>query len=169
MEITELIDLSRWPAGTRAIARHGEADPGAQLTFTDADGHRFQVFITDQTDPDVVYLEARQRGRGRAEKLMCDLKNTGLANLPTADMAISQTWLTMSPVAHDLLAWTRNVALDDDLARAEPKRVRYCLLHTAGRLAHSGRQTRLRLPSSWPWVTELVIAFKRVRFLGLIT
>ena len=50
-EITDLIDLSRWPEGTRAIARREEPHPGAQLTFTDADGHRFQVFITDQPTP----------------------------------------------------------------------------------------------------------------------
>ena len=41
-EITDLLDLSRWPAGTRAIARREEPHPGAQLTFTDVDGHRFQ-------------------------------------------------------------------------------------------------------------------------------
>jgi hypothetical protein len=64
--------------------------------------------------------------------------------------------------------WTRHVALDGDLARAEPKRLRYCLLHTAGQIAHTGRQTRLRIPASWPWATELVIAFKRIEFLRLI-
>ena len=46
-EITDLIDLTRWPTGTRAIVRREEPHPGAQLTFTDVDGHRFQVFITD--------------------------------------------------------------------------------------------------------------------------
>lgn len=46
-EITDLVDLSRWPAGTRAVARREDPHPGAQLTFTDIDGHRFQVFITD--------------------------------------------------------------------------------------------------------------------------
>lgn len=49
-EITDLLDLSRWPEGTRAIAHREEPHPGAQLTFTDLDGHRFQVFITDQTN-----------------------------------------------------------------------------------------------------------------------
>lgn len=168
-EITDLIDLSRWPAGTRAIARREEPHPGAQLTFTDVDGHRFQVFITDQTDRDIAYLEALQRGRGRAEKLICDLKNTGLTNLPSAGMAINTAWLTTALIAHDLLAWTRLVALDGPLARAEPKRLRYCLLHTAGQLARTGRQTRLRLSAGWPWATELVIAFKRVEFLRLLT
>ena len=166
-EITDLIDLSRWPHGTRAIVRREEPHPGAQLTFTDIDGHRFQVFITDQTDPDIAYLEARQRGRGRAEKLICNLKATGLTNLPSADFAINTAWFTTALIAHDLLAWTRHVALDGDLARAEPKRLRYCLLHTAGQIARTGRQTRLRIPASWPWATELVIAFKRIEFLRL--
>jgi hypothetical protein len=61
-EITNLVDLSRWPDGTRAIARREPPHPGAPLTFTDLDGHRFQVFITDQTDPDIAYLEALHAG-----------------------------------------------------------------------------------------------------------
>ena len=166
-EITDLLDLSRWPEGTRAIARREEPHPGAQLTFTDTDGHRFQVFITDQTYTDIGYLEALQRGRGRAEKLICNAKDTGLTNLPSADMAINAAWLTTALIAHDLLAWTRLVALDGDLARAEPKRLRYCLLHAAGVIAHSGRRTRLRLAAGWPWATDLVNAFTRVNNLRL--
>jgi len=166
-EITDLVDLSRWPAGSRAIVRREEPHPGAQLTFTDIDGHRFQVFITDQSDPDIAYLEALQRGRGRAEKLICNLKDTGVTNLPSADMAINAAWLTTALIAHDLLAWCRLVCLDRDLAVAEPKRLRYTLLHTAGQIARSGRRTRLRLAASWPWANDLVAAFNRVRLLRL--
>src|SRR5712692_3998701 len=71
-EITDLVDLSRWPDGTRAIARREDPHPGAQLTFTDFEGRRYQVFITDLADPDIAYLEALHRGRGRAEKRICD-------------------------------------------------------------------------------------------------
>ena len=168
-EITDLIDLSRWPDGTRAIARREQPHPGAQLTFTDVDGHRFQVFITDETDPDIAYLEALQRGRGRAEKLIGNLKDTGLTNLPSADFAINAAWLAAALIAHDLLAWIRLTCLDGDLARAEPKRLRYCLLHTAGHIARTGRRTRLRLAARWPWVTDLVTAFERVRLIALRT
>ena len=168
-EITDLVDLSRWPEGTRAIVRREEPHPGAQLTFTDIDGHRFQVFITDQADTDIAYLEALQRGRGRAEKLICNLKDTGLANLPSADMAINTAWLTTALIAHDLLAWCRLVCLDGDLATAEPKRLRYCLLHTAGQIARSARRTRLRLAADWPWVNDLVTAFNRTLLLRLQT
>lgn len=168
-EITDLVDLSRWPTGTRAIARREDPHPGAQLSFTDVDGHRFQVFITDLPDTDVAYLEALQRGRGRAEKLICDAKDTGLANLPSADFDINHAWLTAALIAHDLLAWTRLVALDGDLARAEPKRLRYCLLHAAGLVARGGRRTRLRVAANWPWATQLVTAFNRVHALHLQT
>ncbi|MBA2751991.1 MAG: IS1380 family transposase, partial [Actinobacteria bacterium] len=58
-EITADLDLSAWPEGTRAIVRREEPHPGAQLSFTDVDGHRFQVFICDSTDADLSYLEAR--------------------------------------------------------------------------------------------------------------
>jgi hypothetical protein len=168
-EITALVDLSRWPSATRAIARREQPHPGAQLTFTDVDGHRFQVFITDQADTDIAYLEALQRGRGRAEKLICDAKDTGLANLPSADLAINAAWLITALIAHDLLAWTCLVCLNGELARAEPKRLRYCLLHAAGLVARTGRRTRLRLAARWPWADELVAAFSQVRTLRLRT
>jgi hypothetical protein len=51
-ELTGWIDLHTWPPGTRAICRREDAHLGAQLRFTDHDGHRFQVLLTDQPDPD---------------------------------------------------------------------------------------------------------------------
>jgi len=166
-EITDLVDLSRWPDGTRMIVRREDPHPGAQLTFTDHDGHRFQVFITDLADPDIGYLEALHRGRGRAEKRICDAKDTGLANLPSANFAINHAWLQLVLIAQDLIAWTKLLCLDGELARAEPKRLRYTLLHAAGIITRSGRQTRLRIAAGWPWVNELVNAFTHVHALAL--
>ena len=168
-EITTLVDLSRWPAGTRAIVRREDPHPGAQLTFTDFEGRRYQVFITDLDDPDIAYLEALHRGRGRAEKRICDAKDTGLANLPSANFAINAAWVQLVLIAQDLLAWTKLLCLDGDLARAEPKRLRYCLFHAAGIIARSGRRVRLRIATGWPWVDELVNAFTRVHTLTLRT
>ena len=160
-ELTAIVDLSRWPIGTRMIVRREIPHPGAQLTFTNIDGRRFQAFITDQTDSDIAYLEAVQRGRGRAEKLICNLKDTGCTNLPSADFDINHAWLTTTLIAHDLLIWCQHLCLDGDLARAEPKRLRYTLLHTAAVIARTGHQTRLRVAAGWPWATQLVTAFDR--------
>lgn len=166
-EITELVDLTGWGDGIRMIARREDPHPGAQLTFTDVDGHRFQLFVTDLPDADIAYLEALYRGRGRCERQICDAKDTGLANLPSASFAINTAWLHLVLVAHDLLAWTKRLCLDGDLARAEPKRLRYTLLHTAGIITRSARRTTLRLAASWPWQHQLVTAFTQLEALPL--
>lgn len=168
-EITDLVDLSAWPERTRAIARREDAHPGAQLNFTDVDGRRYQVFITDLDDPDISYLDALYRGRGRAEKRICDTKDTGLSNLPSWSFAINAAWLALVLIAHDLLAWLKLLCLDGELSRAEPKRLRYCLLHTAGAITRSGRRNHLRLSASWPWTDQLCQAFHRIGMLQLLS
>jgi hypothetical protein len=170
-EITHLVrdvfDSTRaWPSGLRMIARREQPHSGAQLTFTDVDGHRYQVFLTDLGDTDIAYLEALYRGRGRVERQICDTKATGLTNLPSHSFAINHAWLHLTLCAHDLLAWTRLLTLGGtSLADAEPKRLRYCLLHTAARIGHSSRRTTCRLATTWPWTPDLVTAFDRVHHL----
>lgn len=167
VEITDLVgdvfDSTRgWPSGLRMIARRELPHPGAQLTFTDIDGHRYQVFVTDLDEPDIAYLEALYRGRGRVERQICDTKATGLTNLPSHSFAINTAWLQLTLVAHDLLAWTRLLVLDADLATAEPKRLRYSVFHTAGQIITTGRRRLCRLSNTWPWTRDLVDAFARL-------
>ncbi len=45
---------------------------------------------------------------------------------------------------------------------AEPKRLRYQLLHVAARLAFSGRRGKLHLQHTWPWADELLTAFQKL-------
>ena len=169
VEITDLVAdvFTGWPQGCRMIARREEPHPGAQLTFCDIDGHRFQVFATDLPEADIAYLEAVYRGRGRAERQICDSKATGLANLPSHSFQINQAWLQLVLCAHDLLAWCRLLVLDGELATAEPKRLRYCLFHTAARITTTSRQRSCRLAAGWPWTPDLVNAFGRVHNLRL--
>jgi len=161
-EITEWVDVSGWPDGTRMIARREEPHPGAQLTFTDVDGHRYQVFVTDHASGDISFLEALYRGRGRCECAIRDSKDTGLANLPSAQFAINQAWLVEVLIAGDLLAWTKGLCLAGELVHAEPKRLRYTLLHSAAIVVRSARRTTVRIADGWPWADELVAAFGRL-------
>jgi hypothetical protein len=45
-ELTGMLDLASWPAGMRVIVRKERPHSGAQLRFTDLDGHRFTCFAT---------------------------------------------------------------------------------------------------------------------------
>jgi len=161
-EITEQLDLSGWPAGARVIVRRERPHPGAQLSFTDHDGHRFQAILTDQPDPDIAYLEACHRGHARVEDRIRTGKDTGMAKLPFRDFAMNEVWLELSLIAQDLTAWTKALCLTGKLASSEPKRLRHRLLHVAGRLTFHARQAILHLDRDWPWANELAAAFARL-------
>jgi hypothetical protein len=81
------------------------------------------------------------------------------------DDAINTAWLAASLLAATLLAWFALLALDGPLAKAEPKTIRYRLLHVAARLTHGGRRHYLRIDETWPWVHDLLAAFARVQAL----
>jgi Transposase DDE domain group 1 len=166
-ELTGWIDLHTWPPGTRAICRREDAHPGAQLRFTDHDGHRFQVFLTDQADPDIARLELRHRQRARVEDRIRAAKATGLANLPFDRWRRNAIWLELVLAAQDLTCWTQVLLLDGALALAEPKALRYRLLHVAARIVRHARRLILRLQASRPWAAELARAFVRLRALPL--
>lgn len=162
-ELTEQADLSAWPAGTRLIVRRERPHPGAQFTIFDEHGYRHTAFITDQADDNIARLEARHRQRARVEDCIRNGKDTGMRNLPHHAFTHNQTWLEMSLIAQDLLAWMRLLCLTGALALAEPKRLRHRLLHLAGRVVNHGRQVRLRLPADWPWTKHLIDGFTRLR------
>ena len=166
-QVAELcdLDLSARPEGSRVIVRRERPHPGAQLSFSDHDGHRFQAILTDQPDFDIAALERRHRARARVEDHIRNDKDTGLRNLPFRDFEHNRVWLALVLIAHDLIAWTQRLALTGELARAEPKRLRYRLLHVAARLAVSGRRAKLRLQATWPWAHELAAAFARLKAL----
>jgi hypothetical protein len=166
-ELTGWIDLHTWPEGTRVICRREDAHPGAQLRFTDHDGHRFQVFLTDQPNPDLAALELRHRQRARVEDRIRGAKATGLRNLPFDRWRRNAVWLELVLCAQDLLCWTQALLLEGHLAVAEPKALRYRLLHVAARIVHHARRTILRLQRTWPWAAELAAAFTRLRALPL--
>lgn len=169
VELTDSVDLDTWPPGSRVIVRRERPHPGAQLSFTDHDGYRFQAILTDQTDPGIAILERRHRQRARVEDRIRDDKDTGLAKLPFKAFALNEVWLQIVMLAHDLIVWTQALCLDGELATAEPKRLRYRVLHLAARLAFSARRAKLHLPTSWPWTEALKAAFEKLKTLPALT
>ena len=65
-------------------------------------------------------------------------------------------------IACILLAWLKLLALDGDLARAEPKTLRYLLLHAAARLVRGGRKRHLKIQATWPWADAITTAWRRI-------
>jgi Transposase DDE domain group 1 len=159
------LETNDWPQGTRAICRRERPHPGAQLSFSDENGYRFQVFITNQQGKRIARLEQLHRQHALVEDRIRCGKDTGLQNLPFRAFQPNAAWLELVLTAQDLLAWTQRLLLTGELARCEPKRLRYRLLHVAGRLTRHARRLRLHLPRGWAWGNELLQAFARLRAL----
>ncbi len=154
-----------WPAGIRVLVRRERPHPGAQLTFTDHDGWRFQCFATDTPTGQLAHLEARHRAHARVEDRIRCAKQTGLDHPPSREFAINQAWLELTLIACDLLAWTQTTLLEGSLATAEPRLLRYKLLHVAARISRGQRRVFVRIDAGWPWAHALAAAFARLQAL----
>jgi len=162
-ELTGLLDLARWPVGMRVIVRREKPHPGAGLTlFEQADGWRYQAFATNTRIGQLAFLETRHRAHARVEDRIRIAKDTGLGRFPSREFTINQVWIQIAALAADLVAWLQLIALDDDLAKAEPKLLRFRMLHVPARLIRSGHRRQLRLPGQWPWASRIVAAFATI-------
>ena len=168
-EATGMIDLSSWPEGSRLILRKERPHPGAQLRFTDVDGHRITAILTN-TEPGIVPgqaagLELRHRQHARVEDRIREAKATGLRNLPCRAWNENAAWLEVVLTAVDLIAWTKLICFADvvELARCEIAAFRYRVLHVAARLTRGSRQVRLRIDKTWRWAVHIAEGFHRLR------
>jgi hypothetical protein len=164
-ELTGQVNVPDWPEGTRLICRRERPHPGAQLSFTDLDGHRFQCFITDQTDQDIAALEALHRQHAQIEDRVKTLKATGANYLPFHEFAANAAWFELALTAHDVMVFTQLLTLDGEHQICEPKRLRYRILHVAGQLTRHARRVTLHLPADWPWADAILRAFGRLQAL----
>jgi hypothetical protein len=78
------------------------------------------------------------------------------------EYTINQAWVQIVAVAADLVAWLQLLALDGDLAKPEPKLLRFKMLHVPAPLSRGARRRRLRIPAHWPWADQIVDAFGRI-------
>ena len=165
-ELTGLLDLANWPAGMRVIVRKERPHPGAQLRFTDIDGHRFTAFATSTKGGQLADLELRHTRRARCEDRIRCAKDTGLRNLPLQGYAQNQIWCEIVALACELLAWMQMLALTGKARRWEPRRLRLRIFSAAGRLIRGGRRLRIRLAASWPWARQITAAITRLQALA---
>src|SRR4051794_38277713 len=171
-ELTDLLDLSKWPKGMRVIARKERPHPGAQLRLTDVDGMRITAFATN-TRPggpgtQLADLELRHRHRARAEDRIRNLKDLGLTNLPLHGFAANRLWCALVGLAGELTAWMQLLALPTHQARRwEPKRLRLRLITVPASLVRTGRRVLMHLADRAPWAGLVNDAITRLRALAV--
>jgi hypothetical protein len=165
--------LAGWPERMRVFARRERPHPGAQLSlFETSDGWRYSLWVTNLPSAlrgwraNLAYIDAAHRVHARVEDGIRTGKDCGIGRFPSQSMAMNKAWLSAALIAATLLAWLRLLALDGDLAKAEPKTLRYKILHAAARITRGARRRRLKIQATWPWAADIVTAFARISALA---
>jgi hypothetical protein len=160
-EVTDLVDLSKWPPGTRLIIRREPLHPGAQASLFPSLEYRYWGHYTDQKGAPAKG-DVFMRGHANVEDGIGRLKDSGLLRFPFADLEANRAWLAEVCFAHDLVRWLQSLCLSGDLASAEPKTLRWRLWHAPARKIRSGRQTIVRILDAWPDAQAIVRAHRRI-------
>jgi hypothetical protein len=160
-ELTDLVDLSDWPAGTRLIVRREPLHPGAQQTLLPSTQFRYWGHYTDQAG-DPVTLDATMRAHAHVEDHIRRLKESGLCRFPFSDLDANRAWLATVCFAADLVRWFQLLCVTGHLARAEPKTLRWRLWHAPARLVRHARRDIVRVLDGWPDADAILAAHARI-------
>ncbi len=160
-EITDLVDLSGWPAGTRLIVRREHLHQGAQRSLFPSLCYRYWGHYTD-ADGSPVELDAHMRDHAHVEDHIKRLKDSGLERFPFTDLDANRAWMQLVCLAADLVRWFQHLCCTGELATAEPKRLRWSLWHTPARIVRRAGRDIIRIINGWPTTSDLLDAHQRI-------
>lgn len=160
-ELTDLIDLSGWPEGTRFIVRREPLHPGAQTSLFPSLEFRFWGHYTDRAGS-AVDADVHMRAHAHVEDHIRRLKASGLERFPFTDLDANRAWMALVCFAADLVRWFQLLCLRGPLAKAEPKTLRWQLWHTPARVVRHARRNIMRILDDWPNADVMLAAYRRV-------
>jgi len=143
----------------RRVLNH-DPDHPQQPLFAD---YRYFPILTSRTD-DLALVEAEHRDHAQVELVIRDLKDAGLAHIPSGRTYANMAWLVLATLAHNLQRWTAILGLGEHRI-TQHRTIRNRYLAIPGRLVTHARRWRLRLPANWPWQQQFLTAIHRLRAL----
>ncbi len=106
-------------------------------------------------------LEWHREKAGTIEMVHDVLKNDLAAGvLPCSRFGANAAWLRLAVLSHNVLTALKRLALPPELLAARPKRLRFLIFNTPGRLVHHARKMRLRLAATRERLAEWIEALR---------
>jgi len=161
IELTDRVDLSTWPQGTRLIVRREPLHPGTQRSLFPSETYRYWGHYSDQAGTPVE-LDIAMRAHARVEDHIRRPKTAGLERFPLSDLDANRAWPTTVTMAADLVRWFQLLGLTGPLAAAEPKTLRWRLWHTPAPVIRKGRRDLVRLLDGRPDTDVLRAAYQHI-------
>ena len=132
------------------------------LLFADGSDRKHFAIVTNRPEEGLAILQWHRGKAGTIEPTHDILTNDLAAEaLPSQKFGANAAWFRLNVLAFNLLRVFQRGGLPPDLHRARPKRLRFVLINTVGRLVRHGGQTLLRVAARvldladdarfWPW------------------
>jgi hypothetical protein len=106
-------------------------------------------------------LQWHREKAGTIEAVHDVLKNELAAGvLPCGRFGANAAWLRLAVLTHNVLVALKRLALPAELLAARPKRLRFLIFQTAGRMVHHARRVLLRLKAAAERLQEWLAALR---------
>ena len=162
-ELTDHVSLDAWPQGSTADRPpRAPASRRPALASPTSTGTAFSALSPTRTAPIWPRWRPATAPTRSSKTASASSRAPASRTCRSRRSTPNQAWLEAALCAHDLTVWTQLLLFDGEHAVCEPKRLRYRLLHVAGKLTRHARQLTLHLPADWPWAAAVAKAFKRL-------
>jgi hypothetical protein len=114
--------------------------------FADGSSVRYFAVVTNRTEDGLAILQWHREKAGTVEHTHHVLKNElAAAALPSGKFGANAAWFRLNVLTYNLLTALKRLTLPGDLRTARPKRLRFLLFNTVGKVVAHARRTLLRL------------------------
>ena len=114
--------------------------------FADGSSVHYFAVVTNRTEGGLALLQWHREKAGTVEHTHHVLKNElAAAALPSGKFGANAAWFRLNTLTYNLLTALKRLTLPGDLRTARPKRLRFLLFNTVGKVVAHPRRTLLRL------------------------
>ena len=133
--------------------------------FADGSTVKHFAIVTNREDDGLTLIRWHREKAGTVEHTHHVLKNElAAAALPSGKFGANAAWFRLNVLSYNLLSALKRVALPGDLSEARPKRLRFLVFNTVGKVIQHARRTLLRLTSA---AQQALLALARSKIVAL--
>lgn len=133
--------------------------------FADGSTVKHFAIVTNREGDGLALIRWHREKAGTVEHVHHVLKNElAAAALPSQKFGINAAWFRLNILTYNLLSALKRLALPGDLSEARPKRLRFLVFNTVGKVIQHARCTLLRLTTA---AQQAILTLTRSNILAL--
>jgi hypothetical protein len=133
--------------------------------FADGSTVKHCAIVTNREGDGLTLIRWYREKAGTVEHVHHVLKNElAAAALPSGKFGANAAWFRLNVLTYNLLRALKRLALPGDLSEARPKRLRFLVFNTVGKVVQHACRTLLRLTSA---AQQALVALARSNILAL--